>query len=342
MKIRIFSPKTCLNPSIGYHIPLLFPFWGEGEKGNGQSFDVDSFKEWLKSGHLFFQLVNSIEESDIVVLPYEWRQGYAAAFDLAHTADTHNKPFVIFFDSDSTENIPIENAIIFRTSFNKSEQKKNEHAYPGCTTDLTIKLPAGKTSLRKKNTIPVIGYTGYIDYRNPWEYVKYITRYVRHPGMDQTGQHLRGNCVRNLSLSSLVKTHFYLRDGCKTGSATLKERQEFIQSILESDYSLVCRGGGNFSYRLYEVLSLGRIPLFIDTDCVLPYDDIIDWKRFCLWVDCKDVKELDRIVADFHDRISDDDFKAMQQEARNIFEQWICPTGFYKNLWRYIPGLRVE
>jgi len=39
------------------------------------------------------------------------------------------------------------------------------------------------------------------------------------------------------------------------------------------------------SYRLYEALCCGRIPVFIDTDCVLPYDFMIDWKKYFVWVD---------------------------------------------------------
>ncbi len=342
MKIKLFSPKSCKNPSIDYYIPLLFPFWGKGERKDISSHDADRFDGWWKSGDQHFQLVDSIKACDIVILPYEWQQGYDAAFQLAQAAASHNKPFILFFNSDSTEDIPIENAVIFRTSLYKSQQKKNEFALPGWNSDFAKKYLAGTFNPKDKGDVPVIGYIGYIDYRNPREYFKFITRYVRHPGMQQLGPRLRGACVRKLSASALVKTNFNIRNGCQTGTSTLKDRREFVQNILDSDYSLVCRGGGNFSYRLYEVLSLGRIPLFIDTDCVLPYDHIIDWKRFCLWVDCKDVTKLDRIVADFHDRLSNDEFKAMQKEARNAYEQWICPTGFYRNLWRCIPGLREE
>jgi len=338
----VYCPKTCLNPSIDYYIPLLFPFWGKGERECIKPYDADRFDEWWKSGNQYFQLVNSIEACDMVVLPYEWRQEYKAAIELAQTAGSFSKPFVLFFNSDSIEDIPIENAIIFRTSLYKSTQKENEYALPAWYGDLAKKFLRGGVETKNKSDVPVIGYTGYIDYRNPWEYFKFITRYVRHPGMDQSGPHIRGECVRNLSRSTLIKTCFHLRNGCQTGSSTLKQRQEFVQGILEADYSLVCRGGGNFSYRLYEVLSLGRIPLFIDTDCVLPYDHIIDWKKFCLWVDHKDVRKLDRIVANFHSSISNDEFKAMQNEARAVYEKWICPTGFYKNIWRCIPGLRME
>ncbi len=336
MKIRLFTSKTCVNPSIDYYIPLLFPFWGKCERSITPSYDADRFDEWLKLGNQYFELVDSLEACDIVVLPYEWRQGYKAAFDLAQQAEKYHKPFVLFFNHDSTEEIPIPNAIIFRTSLYKSKRRKNEFGLPAWSSDLGKKY---LLKTKEKNDVPVIGYTGYIDYRNFWEYLIYISRYVRFPGVDQIGQRIRGICVRKLNRSPLVRTHFNLRRRFfNPKNFHERQRLEFIQCIIESDYSLVCRGGGNFSYRLYEVLSCGRIPLFIDTDCLLPYDHLIDWKSFCLWVDYKDVPKLDLIVSEFHSMISNQEFIEMQVKARQVYEEWLSPTGFYKNMWRCIPG----
>lgn len=341
-RIKLFSPRNCINPSIDYYIPLLFPFWGRGERKNISPYDADRYDDWTNEGSRYFHLAENIEYYDIVVLPYEWRQGYDAAFELAQAAASHNKPFILFFNSDSTEDIPIDNAIVFRTSACRSKRKPHVYGLPGWYSDLGKKYLSGKIYPKEKSDIPVVGYTGYIDYKTPWEFFKFVTRYVRHPGMDQSGIHLRGECVRNLSCSRLVNTDFTIREGGQTGTSSLKERREFVDTILNSDYSLVCRGGGNFSYRLYEVLSLGRIPLFIDTDCLLPYDHIVNWKEFCLWVDEKQVEDIAKIVADFHYGISDEQFRTMQFKARQVYDEWLCPTGYYKNLWRCIPCLDFD
>ena len=37
-------------------------------------------------------------------------------------------------------------------------------------------------------------------------------------------------------------------------------------------YGLCVRGFGNFSFRLGETLMMGRIPILIDTECILPFD----------------------------------------------------------------------
>ena len=45
--------------------------------------------------------------------------------------------------------------------------------------------------------------------------------------------------------------------------------------------------------RFYETLAIGRIPVLIDTDCVLPLNNEIDWYKHCIIVRNID---LDRIV----------------------------------------------
>ena len=106
-----------------------------------------------------------------------------------------------------------------------------------------------------------------------------------------------------------------------------------------ADYALVTRGEGNFSYRLYEVLSCGKIPLFVDTDCVLPYDGIIDWRKYCVWVDEEEIDMIGERIVEFHERITPARFVELQGEIRRLYEEWVSPVGFFRNLRRCIPGI---
>jgi len=96
-------------------------------------------------------------------------------------------------------------------------------------------------------------------------------------------------------------------------------RRGFAEMILESDYALDVRGYGNASYRLYEILSLGRIPVIIDTERYFPFSDVVDWHKFSLIVDFRDIKRLPQIIADFHKSLSNEQFETMQREARAAF-----------------------
>jgi hypothetical protein len=118
-----------------------------------------------------------------------------------------------------------------------------------------------------------------------------------------------------------------------------RSQLEFLQNLLESDYVLCARGYGNFSHRLYEALACGRIPLFIDTDCVLPFDFAIDWKRFCVWVDQGDDPHLRSVadrVAEFHASISGEEFEELQVACRRLWEEWLSPEAFFANFHRHL------
>ena len=64
---------------------------------------------------------------------------------------------------------------------------------------------------------------------------------------------------------------------------------EFYENMVSSDYIVCVRGGGNFSVRLYETLAMGRIPIFINTDCLLPLNKSIDWKKHVVWIEREDI-----------------------------------------------------
>jgi hypothetical protein len=101
--------------------------------------------------------------------------------------------------------------------------------------------------------------------------------------------------------------------------------------MLESDYVLCARGNGNFSYRLYETLCMGRIPVFIDTDCVLPLDFDIDWRDYCVWVDEAEIEQIGDQVLEFHESLDESEFEERQRACRRLWETHISPQGFFAN-----------
>jgi hypothetical protein len=105
--------------------------------------------------------------------------------------------------------------------------------------------------------------------------------------------------------------------------------------MVDSDYVLCTRGGGNFSYRFYETLSCGRIPLFVNTDCSLPFEQHIDWKKYCVWVEEEDLPHLGNIIREFHARLSPQEFQDMQLACRQLWLDWLSPQGFFANFHRY-------
>lgn len=90
---------------------------------------------------------------------------------------------------------------------------------------------------------------------------------------------------------------------------------DFADHLQRTTYELCPRGCENFSFRLFETLRFGRVPVIIDTDMVLP--SVIDWEKIAVIVDGSAPDSVyDRIVGDYSG-MSEEQFLARQKA---IFE----------------------
>lgn len=331
-KLKLFADRRYLENGRP-HVTLLIPFWGKNPTDDAGP-SKGRYDDYAERGRDFFSLV-PLAEADIAVLPFEWRKQSSLGFKLAEEATRRDKKVLIFFNSDSTEPIPVPNAVIFRTSFFRSKRKLNEHAIPAWSEDFLKQYLGGRLPVRRKSEKPMIGYAGYIDSSNPIRETIEWVKDALFPGERILARRIRGDAIRALEKCGRVRTNFLLRRGFM-GGCGMAERLEYVENLVQSDYALVARGAGNFSYRLYEALSCGRIPVVIDTDCVFPCDHIIDWKQYCVWVDQTEVSKIGERVADFHHSLSADGFEELQRRIRALYEQRICPTGFFSNLRDYL------
>ena len=113
---------------------------------------------------------------------------------------------------------------------------------------------------------------------------------------------------------------------------------ELLDNLLGSDYVLCARGEGNFSYQLYETLCSGRIPVFVNSNCVLPFQNQLDWKSFCVWVEAEDVTKVASKVAEFHAALTPEAFIELQKRCRNVWEEWLSPHGYFLPFSKYFVG----
>ena len=105
---------------------------------------------------------------------------------------------------------------------------------------------------------------------------------------------------------------------------------------MENNIFIFCmRGAGNFSYRFYETLMMGRIPIFIDTDCVLPFEESINLSDVGLFFKDADIKagkinleqEILKYIENNKNRLTD-----IQKQNRLLWEKVYSPTGFLNTL----------
>jgi len=84
---------------------------------------------------------------------------------------------------------------------------------------------------------------------------------------------------------------------------------KLFRSIMDNSIFCLCpRGTGKTSYRLYESLQMGCIPIYIYDDKWLPFQNIVKWKDISILLHVDKIKNLGTII----DNISDQQIKQMQ------------------------------
>ncbi|EHC18224.1 Exostosin family protein [Fischerella thermalis JSC-11] len=359
MKLKIFSDLHYL-PKASRPVTILQPFWSS-PADNDVSPWSKSIVHYAKISHSLFE-ITSLEKADFAILPFDWldvrgntwtakinSSVMSLGIQFAEMVKQAKKPLIVFFASDcSHEEIPIKDAFVFRQSLLASQRDPGDFAMNAVYEDLIEHYHENELPIRQKKAKPVVGFNGYA-YKTNW---KVKLKEIVHKGVvlknggtsfsPYKGHSLRMEAIKYLSKSLEIETNFVVRENMAFFEANdleqkLKFRMEYLRNIIESDYILCCRGRGNFSIRLFETLCCGRIPIFVDTDCVLPYDFKIDWKKYCVWIDSKDLPQIARRVLEFHNNLSPQEFVDLQYECRRLWKEWLSTQGFFTNFWQHFP-----
>jgi len=329
---RLYTSREWLEPSEYVH--LLWPAWGPSHWHERYR---DLFTDFLEHGQGLFTLTDDPVTADYFLPPCGWQdRGSPQALRMADLAARHGRPLVVFFNSDFEDPIPLGGALIFRTSITAATARPNEQAWPAWTCDVLRTYGTGQVEPRTKSSRPTVGYCGYVDYRNVVERVQRTLR-----GQLAPWSRLRGDAVRALTASPEIDCHFVLRRRFG-GYAGPGERGEYARNMLACDYALVARGRGNFSFRLYEAMSAGAIPVYIDTDGRLPFDDVIPYRELFIWVPADDVSSISDRVTRFHAAHDADSLCAHRRRIRDTYEKYLEPLAFHRELATRMAGRRLS
>jgi hypothetical protein len=261
-------------------------------------------QELINQAHKYFTPA-TIEEADIALLPFKYGDSNPTEyFNLARKFD---KKIIAFFNDDFTEPIQLpDEVVLFRTSLYRSRRKLNEYAMPTFSGDFY-------TGLIQASEKPSISFCGG----------------VTSP--------IRMKCIERLRDSELINNDFIIRNGFwAKGVPKETAIKEFHNSINSSLYGFCCRGAGNFSFRLGEILSHGRIPVVIDTDCVFPYSDSINWNDYAVVVPEWDIDNIVNRILDHYDSLTNEEILDWQSKNREIWKSHFTPLGFCKQLSQFI------
>ena len=282
-------------------------------------------------------------EAQLVLYAGNARQDPAAAGAAAQSAAAAGKTCLFFDAGDTWEPFPLDEGVLYRTSLDRRLRRPGERAMPAMVRDLREEAAeAGDDDEALLGPAPHaarprVGFCGYVGTPGHRLACLAMLRLQKWRGLRTRARTL--DALRRQSASGGgFDTDFVTRaafgQAVPEGEAARLMRREFLQNLLENPYTLCLRGKGNFSFRLYEVLGVGRVPLFVDTHCVLPFEDELDWPALMPMADAGNLAAAGETFTKFHQQFDAETFAAHQRRLHETWRDWLSPVGFVRQLLR--------
>ena len=88
---------------------------------------------------------------------------------------------------------------------------------------------------------------------------------------------------------------FYIKNITSMNSSISKENLELFEKLIKESYFSICpRGYGPTSFRLYESIQMGTVPIYISDKFFLPYIEFLDWSEFAILLKSRKISSLPR------------------------------------------------
>ena len=347
--MKLYYPENHYAEKYRNFLFPLLRFYGVGNKSDSNQVlsDDDTTKVFL--------FVNNIEKADVVLLTMSWNyyvktNNLNLAEKLIKSAQSYNREVWSVNLGDFGVTLPsYDNLIVFRMGGYRDKLPSNHIGMPVFISPPEKLFPELSLYLNNYEEIPTVGFCGHADNslinRIKSIFKILIKNTLRTFGFNKQDKepylyapYLRNEILQNLSKSNLLSKNFILRQKYRAGASTKTERYhtqvEFYNNIKDSDYTLCMRGAGNFSVRFYEVLAMGRIPLYVETNGLLPLEDTVDWKSHVVWVDYKNRENIASILKHFHEGLTDKTFKKLQESNRQLFNEKLSVEGFFFEVYK--------
>jgi hypothetical protein len=333
---------------------ILRPYWKDAP------FSEEQRQEMYGLSNEDFCLVDKLEQASIAVLPMTWnhyikRGEVPKALAFIQAARHVGRPVLSYVSGDEGVAVPreCEDVYVVRASGFRSRRRKRQLAQPVFFDDPTRTYPdlvsyewPSETGKR-----PSVGFCGQASsqlLKMAWDVLRGFVRNATHdlgvrleePQPLYPSAWLRARALRILRASPIVNTKFIVRSRYRAGTVDPASQKQtsraFYENIAHTDYTLCLRGGGNFSKRFYETMAMGRVPLLVDTDCLLPFESALPWDSCIVRVSDEDLNRLPQRVADDFSAAGRAGLADRKRYCRTIWENWLSFGGFHRQLVRLI------
>jgi hypothetical protein len=108
-----------------------------------------------------------------------------------------------------------------------------------------------------------------------------------------------------------------------------KQIAQYQRHMRDITYVLCPRGIENYSFRFYEALKFGRVPVLVDTDMVLP--EGVAWDELIVRVPYDQLGDIGNFITRDYERLSAAGFRKRQEKALKVMKR-LCAGGWAEGL----------
>jgi Exostosin family len=365
--LRIYIPDVWRDLNCGRHIPVAaFLLRTQNQRHMGTW--RDTFIHQMDFGDSCVP-TESAENADFILFPYAWEPRFAELLadqnrQVDFLSQEAGRPVVCqgvsadILDPGSIR-LPFKQGCYLSSTLVSTRRPEKSLGFSYFIPDCRAQHAGGPPVLTKPEK-PSVGFCGVaapfktaFNKTKLFDYCRLGLTYATGLGVDpeefarrfgnNTKHAYRARLIQQFRKNPDIDCDFVLRrvgglvDNSYTNSADNDPYNKAFYRNLEANlYNICCRGTENYSVRFYETLCMGRIPVVVDTDFVLPFDDVIDYRKHCVWIERRDIAKAADILLAFHQEHSDKELREMQKANRILWESCLSHTGYYRQLINYL------
>jgi hypothetical protein len=115
-----------------------------------------------------------------------------------------------------------------------------------------------------------------------------------------------------------------------TPNVSMNDLNIFVNLSYNSKFTLAPRGYGRSSFRMYEAMQLGSIPVYIADDHFLPWNDELNYDEFCVIMTSKDLPYINEILQSYDDY----KIKTMRFKMQEVWKSHFSLDGMFDQIMR--------
>ncbi len=145
--------------------------------------------------------------------------------------------------------------------------------------------------------------TSNVPYTPPAANLKYLATFAGcircggpNPSEERPAQSANNPDGIGTQVRQAMQSAFERVDECKINDirngGTDKAWRSMTSMMSQSRFCLAPRGYAPTSFRLYEAMALGSVPVYISDEFITPFDGELDWSEFCVFCKPEEIEQL--------------------------------------------------